>query len=135
MLSYHIWTVSIEFADFYKKFGPTSHSNFLLQGVSSSDGINHNTFIFFPPQSVRSKQHSVLVPHVHEYNLVGSISGILCLQRMHQNEFCQFVLCNPLTGQKIDTVSPARRMANCECFLLDDSKSFFVLFICVKNFD
>lgn len=54
-----------------------------------------------------------LIPHpsigfVHEYELVGSINGLLCLKKFDENKYCVFVICNPITGQMIETRSPAR---------------------------
>lgn len=110
---------SAEFANFYSNFGPTPLSKILIQGVSPSDVLNGKKFLLISPLIEDKNNYTVLVPHAdigaeHDYELVGSIRGIICLQRWNQDGCCVFVICNPITGQKFETVSPARRTSSGE---------------------
>lgn len=47
------------------------------------------------------------VPHMHMFDFVGAIDGILCLEHNYQHSTRQYVICNLVTGQNCTIHAPA----------------------------
>lgn len=105
---------SSEFANFYYKYGPKASKEIMLQGQSPMSIKNDKTLILISPHLQDNLHQTNLVPHPdigskHDFQLVGSVRGVICLQRWDEYNRCVFVITNPLTGQMYHTISPARR--------------------------
>lgn len=98
-------------------YGDMSSTRFIMEGVCKlgADSCKTRSLMLSPTNIAVENRDIVLVPHpsigpIHRYGLVGAINGVLCLQKLNEDNFCEFVLCNPLTGQMIETTSPAREI-------------------------
>lgn len=119
------WYYSIrnpEFVNFYNKFGPEPSREILLQGKSPMKIKNDKILIIISDQFPGNDKQTVLVPHKiigskNDYELIGSIRGILCIQRWDQHNRCVFVMSNPLTGQIHETISPTPRKSKGNFFV------------------
>ena len=105
---------SSEFIDYYTRFGPKAEREIIIQGESPMNIKNDKTLILISQELQDYPLQTTLIPHPeigpkHDYELVGSVRGVLCLQRWDQQNRCVFVMANPLTGQMYQSISPARR--------------------------
>lgn len=108
---------SSEFVKFYSEFGPRASGNIIIQGQSPLSIKNDKTRILISQDLQDYPLQTILVPHSeigskHEYELVGSARGVICLQMWDQDNRCVFVMVNPLTGQMYQSISPARRTSH-----------------------
>lgn len=102
-------------SDMNPVYGDMSSNMFIMEGVCNigDDSFKARSLMLSPTDVAVENRDTVLVPHpsigaIHQYGLVGAINGVLCLQKLNEDNFYEFVLCNPLTGQMIKTTSPGR---------------------------
>ena len=62
------------------------------------------------------KPHPIL-PHVHRFDLVGTIDGLICMQHISQTNVLIFYICNPSTGQNITVMPQTTMTSKCIIFL------------------
>lgn len=124
---------SADFVRFYCKFGPTPSMEIIIQGQSPFSIKNDKTLILIPDVLQDYPDQTILVPHYeigpkHDYELVGSIRGVICLQIWDQANRCVFVMANPLTGQMFHTISPATRTSDGFFFLYFIGPDFIIVY-------
>lgn len=94
-------------------YGDVSSPKFILEGINRRGIVDINSLLLCPTDLAVENRDTVLVPNpsigpTHGYGLVGAINGVLCLEKIDDNNFYVFALCNPLTGQMMETNSHAR---------------------------